>query len=89
MHVDSPRASELADKTLTRGSTRYDTARSGTLEDIFAVPRNEIPVVDDVLLSFNELDDVSVTSHVDAVLTSFLISAPKVLSQQMPLPVTR
>ena len=50
LHEHRPRSSEFAYQSLTRGHVRHDTARGHTLENVLAVPGDEVAVVDDVLL---------------------------------------
>jgi hypothetical protein len=55
LHVDGPRPGELAHQTLTRRDAGDDTARSNPLENVFAIPGDEVAVVDDVAFAFGEL----------------------------------
>ena len=55
LHENRPRACELTNQTLPGHHIRYDAAGCDALEDVLAVPRNEVTVVDDVLLVFLQL----------------------------------
>ena len=50
-----PRPGEFTDKTFTRADTRDDAAACDTFHDVFAVPGDEMAVVDDVLFAILEL----------------------------------
>ena len=55
LHKDCSRPSEFADQTFASHHVRHNAARCNALEDVLAVPRNEVTVVDDVLLVFLQL----------------------------------
>lgn len=55
LHEDSSRTGELAYKAFTSGQVTDDTARRNTLKRVVAVPRDQVAVVDDILLAFTEL----------------------------------
>lgn len=55
LHKHRPRPRELADQPLAARKTANDTARGRTLEDVLAVPGDEVSVVDDVFLVGLEL----------------------------------
>lgn len=55
LHEDSSWTGEFADQPLASHQVRHDTAGRDALEDILAVPSNEMPVVDDVFLVFLQL----------------------------------
>lgn len=55
LHEHSPRTSELAHKTFAGADTRDDSSACDALHDVFAVPRNEVTIIDDILLLWLEL----------------------------------
>ena len=55
LHEHGPRACELAHQTLTGSEVANNTSGRDALEHVFAVPSDEVAVVDDVLLAFAEL----------------------------------
>jgi len=55
LHEHCARPCELTDQALTCRHVRHDTAGYHTLEDVLAVPRDEVAVVDDVLFVLGEL----------------------------------
>lgn len=50
LHENGPRSSKLADQAFTGSNARYDTPAAHTLHNIFAVPGDEMAVVDNVFL---------------------------------------
>lgn len=63
MLVDTKRTSKFADQTLARAQIADDSAACDTLEDVFAIPRNEVAVVDDILLVLPKLSEVLARGH--------------------------
>lgn len=57
-----PWSGELADQTLSRRKARDDSARRNPLHHIFRVPRHQMAVVDNVLLSIRELSRCQYTA---------------------------
>lgn len=55
LHKYRSRTSKLANQTLTREHVADNTTRGHALENILAVPSNQVPVVDDILFIFLEL----------------------------------
>lgn len=55
LHEHRSWTSEFANQPLASHQVGHDTARRDALEDILAVPSNEMPVVDDVLLVLLQL----------------------------------
>lgn len=55
LHVDSTRASKLADQAFAAGDARDDTTRGDSLENIFAIPSYQVVVVDDISFAFHQL----------------------------------
>lgn len=55
LHEHSSRTREFADQSFSAAYTRNDTTARYTLHDIFAIPSHEVTIVDDVLLTFDEL----------------------------------
>jgi hypothetical protein len=55
LHKDCARPSEFAHKAFTSSQVADNTAGRNTLERVFAIPRDQMSVVDDVLLAFAEL----------------------------------
>ena len=50
-----PRPRKLTDQTLTGADPADDAPRSDAFHDVFAVPRDEVAVVDDVFFAVLEL----------------------------------
>lgn len=72
LHVNRPRTGKLAYQPFARRDARDDATRGDTLENVFAIPGNEVAIVDDVAFAFNELfkmDCVNITTLVVGVLT--------------------
>lgn len=61
LHEHSSRSHKLAHETFARSQIADDTARRNPLERVFAVPRDEVAVVDDVLFAFAELRGIEVS----------------------------
>lgn len=59
-----PRACEFADQALTGTQIGDYPATCNTLQDVLGVPRNQVAIVDDVLLTLLKLFWVSITSSV-------------------------
>jgi hypothetical protein len=57
LHVDGPGPREFTDQALARRDATDDTAGRRALEDVLAVPRDQVAVVDDVFLAFDELEE--------------------------------
>ena len=55
LHKDGTRPGELAHKAFTSCQVADNPARRNTFQRVFAVPRDEMSVVDDVFLAFAEL----------------------------------
>jgi hypothetical protein len=55
LHKHRARARKLTHQPLASVHIRQDPARRHALEHVFAVPRNEVAVIDDVLLVFFKL----------------------------------
>lgn len=64
---NSARAGELAHKSFTGSEARDDTARSDALHHVLAVPRDEMTVVGNVLLTIDQLLSVSSVPESDLV----------------------
>lgn len=91
-HSSRPR--ELAHQAFRRCEARDDPARCDTFHYILRVPCDQVPVVDNVLLSFHELPKASVSSRAHIAepthheqLTSFLMIAPKLVNHISPVPL--
>lgn len=63
LHKDRARTCELAHEAFTSSQVADNPARRNTLERVFAIPRDEVPVVDDVLFAFAELEIDARISH--------------------------
>lgn len=96
LHEHCARPRELADETFARADARYDAARRRALEDVLAVPSDEVAVVNDVFLTWDELWLLAWFSsryfdHAEQkntfILTSFRMIAPKLVIHTMPLPL--
>lgn len=57
LHEHGPRPRKLAHQTLARRQITYNAPTSNALEDVFAVPSDEVTVVDDVFFVSGELAD--------------------------------
>lgn len=51
LYEHSPRSCKLAHQTFSRADTGDDTTARHALHDVFAVPGDEVAVVDDVFLT--------------------------------------
>jgi hypothetical protein len=56
LHEDSSRPSKLAHEAFTCGQVADNSTGRNTLERVFAIPRDQMSVVDDVLFAFAELE---------------------------------
>lgn len=83
--------SELADETFSRGHSRNDAARCYSFHNILCVPGDKVAIVDDILLSIEQLTALLaiavISKELSSNLTSFRMIAPKLVSHKMPLPL--
>ena len=56
LHEHSARPCELAHEAFTGSQIADDPAGRNTLERVFTIPGDKMPIVDDVLLAFAELE---------------------------------
>jgi len=55
LHKHRPRPREFANQAFSTADARNDAPACYTLHDVFAVPSHKVTVIDDVLLTFDEL----------------------------------
>lgn len=55
LHEDGARTRKLADEPLAAAHVGDDAAGCGALEDVVAVPRHQMAIVDDIFLAVAEL----------------------------------
>ena len=82
---------ELAHQAFARAHIAQDATASNTLQHVFAIPSDEMPIVDDVLLSLAKLTTVvsepcNHRTFTPVRLTSFRMIAPMLMIQQIPTP---
>ena len=63
LHENGPGTRELADQSFSAADARDDATASNALHNVFAVPSDEVPVVDDVFLTIHELSPMSAAAH--------------------------
>ena len=87
--------SELAHQTFTCRQSGDDAATGDTLQDVLAVPGDEVAIVDNVFLVGQHLRESSQPDGFPgqailcspSSLTSFLMMAPKLVIQRIPTPL--
>ena len=55
LQEDRPRTGELADETFAGADSADDASRSHALHNVLAIPRNKMPIVDDIAFALNQL----------------------------------
>lgn len=55
LHEHGAGTGKLADQSLTRCDPGHDASRSSAFQNVLAVPGDEVAVIDDVFLAFDEL----------------------------------
>lgn len=81
LHEHCAWSGELANQALTSAQIANDATTGDSFENVVAVPRDEVAVVDDILLLLSQLKNISLVileerTAGQAELTSFLMMAP-------------
>jgi hypothetical protein len=90
LHKDCTRSCKFTHQPFARVHIRQYTTRGDPLEDVFAIPRNQVSIVDDVLFVFLKLSSISTKdNHTrgekgNGKLTSFRMIAPKLVHHRIP-----
>ena len=69
LHEDRPGAGELADQAFTTADAGDDSSTGHTLHHILAIPGNQMAVVEDVLLTLDELGQTHVSNDLKCLLS--------------------
>jgi hypothetical protein len=92
LHEHRARPRELTNETFPGAHVANDTTTRHPFQDVVAIPRDKVSVIDNVLFAFAKLEgcNVSQRSHQSrkqtAELTSFRMMAPILWIQQIPMP---